>query len=51
LTAIGLAVVSLLPAILSGLFSFSTAVPILLACVVVPALNYIVLGKWVFRGR
>jgi putative flippase GtrA len=51
LTAIGLAVVSLLPAILSGLFSFPTAVPILLACVVVPALNYIVLGNWVFRGR
>ena len=51
LTAVGLAVVSLLPAILSGLFSLPTAVPILLACVVVPAVNYAVLGKWVFRGR
>ena len=49
LSAIGLAVVSLLPAILSGLFGLPAAIPILLACIVIPAVNYVVLGKWVFR--
>jgi putative flippase GtrA len=51
LTAAGLTVVSLLPAILTGLFGLPAAAPFLLACVVIPVVNYVVLGKWVFRDR
>jgi putative flippase GtrA len=49
LSASGLAVASLLPAVLSGFFGLPVAVPILLACITIPAVNYVVLGKWVFR--
>ena len=49
LSAAGLAVVSMLPALLSGVLGLPAAVPVLLACIVVPAVNYVVLGRWVFR--
>lgn len=46
----GLAVVSVMPAMLTDLLGFPPVVPVLLACVVIPAINYVVLGRWVFRG-
>ena len=49
LSAAGLAVVSMLPALLSGVLGLPAAVSVLLACIVVPAVNYVVLGRWVFR--
>ncbi len=49
LTLLGLVVVSLLPAILCGVLDLPAAVPIVLACVFIPAVNYVVLGLWVFR--
>jgi putative flippase GtrA len=49
-SAAGLAVVSVLPAVLTDMLGFPAAVPILLACLVIPAVNYVVLGRWVFRG-
>lgn len=49
-SAAGLAVVSVMPAVLTGMLGFPAAVPILLACVVIPAINYVVLGRWVFRN-
>ena len=49
LSAAGLAVVSMLPALLSGVLGLPAAVPVLFACIVVPAVNYVVLGRWVFR--
>lgn len=49
-SATSLTIVSVLPAVLTGVFGLPAAVPILLACIVVPAFNYIVLGRWVFRG-
>lgn len=49
-SATSLTIVSVLPAVLTGVFGFPAAVPILLACLVVPAFNYVVLGRWVFRN-
>lgn len=51
LSAAGLAVVSILPALLTGVLGLPAAVPIMLACVVIPAVNYIVLGRWVFASE
>ena len=49
-SAAGLAVVSVMPAVLTDMLGLPAAVPILLACVVIPAVNYVVLGRWVFAG-
>jgi putative flippase GtrA len=49
-SATSLSIVSVLPAVLTGVFGLPAAAPILLACIVVPAFNYVVLGRWVFRG-
>lgn len=51
LSAAGLAVVSILPALLTGVLGLPAAVPILFACVLIPAVNYIVLGRWVFASE
>lgn len=48
LTAVGLVVVTALPALLSGYFGLPAALPVLLACLAIPAVNFVVLGKWVF---
>lgn len=48
-SAAGLAVVSAMPAVLTGMLGLPAAVPILAACIVIPAVNYVVLGRWVFR--
>jgi putative flippase GtrA len=50
-SAAGLAVVSAMPAVLTGMLGFPAAVPILLACVVIPAINYVVMGRWVFASK
>jgi putative flippase GtrA len=47
--ASSLTTVSVLPAVLTGMLGLPAAVPILLACIVVPAVNYVVMGRWVFR--
>jgi len=49
-SAAGLAVVSVMPAVLTDMLGLPAAVPILLACIVIPAVNYVVLGRWVFAG-
>lgn len=46
-----LAVVSALPAVLTGMFGLPAALPILLACVVIPAVNYVVFDRWIFAHR
>jgi len=48
-SASSLTTVSVLPAVLTGMLGLPAAVPILLACIIVPAVNYVVLGRWVFR--
>jgi putative flippase GtrA len=50
LSVTGLVVVSVLPAFLTGMLGLPAAVPFLLACVVIPVVNYIVLGRWVFAS-
>jgi ribose/xylose/arabinose/galactoside ABC-type transport system permease subunit len=35
---------------LTGVLGLPAAVPFLLACVVIPVVNYIVLGRWVFAS-
>jgi putative flippase GtrA len=47
-SAAGLAVASVLPAVLTDMLEFPAATAILLVCVVIPAVNYVVLGRWVF---
>lgn len=49
-SATSLTTVSVLPAVLTDMLGLPAAVPILLACIIVPAVNYVVLGKWVFRN-
>jgi putative flippase GtrA len=49
-SASSLTTVSVLPAVLAGMLGLPAAVPILLACVIVPAVNYVVMGRWVFRN-
>jgi len=51
LSLVGLGVVSILPVLLVGLLGMPPAIPILAACLVLPAFNYVVLGRWVFRDR
>jgi putative flippase GtrA len=51
LSVAGLAVVSILPAFLTGMLGLPAAVPFLLACVVIPIVNYVVLGRWVFASQ
>lgn len=50
ISASSLTTVSVLPAVLTGMLGLPAAVPILLACIVVPAVNYVVMGRWVFRN-
>ena len=50
LSVAGLVVVSILPAFLTGMLGLPAAVPFLLACIVIPVVNYIVLGRWVFAS-
>ncbi|TIX34713.1 MAG: GtrA family protein, partial [Mesorhizobium sp.] len=50
LTASGLAVAIALPGLLTQMLGVPAAVPILLTCIAVPVINYVVLGRWVFRG-
>lgn len=49
LTASGLIVAIVLPGLLTQMLGIPVSIPILLTCVAVPVVNYIVLGRWVFR--
>lgn len=50
LTASGLAVATAAPGILTGMLGLPPAVPILFTCIAVPVVNYVVMGRWVFRA-
>ena len=49
LSASGLAVAIALPGLLTEMLGMPAAIPILLTCLIVPVVNYVVLGRWVFR--
>lgn len=49
LTIAGLFISWSLPFALSGRLGLSPLVPIVATCVLIPAFNYVILGKWVFR--
>ena len=51
LTAIGLAVAYAAPAVLTGVLGLPGIVPVLVTCVLIPALNLIALDRWVFARR
>jgi putative flippase GtrA len=51
LTATGLAVAYLAPALLTGMFGLPGIVPVLVTCILIPALNLLVLDRWVFAER
>jgi putative flippase GtrA len=51
LTAVGLAVAYAAPAVLTGVFGLPGIVPVLVTCVLVPALNLLALDRWVFARR
>lgn len=50
LTAVGLCFSWVLPVILVDGLSMPALVPIIVTCIVVPVVNYFVLGRWVFRN-
>ncbi|TIS60157.1 GtrA family protein [Mesorhizobium sp.] len=50
LTASGLVVAIVLPGLLTQVLGIPASIPILLTCIAVPVVNYVVLGRWVFRG-
>lgn len=50
LTALGLGFAWLLPTILVSGFGLPPAVPIVVTCILVPVVNYVVLGRWVFAS-
>jgi putative flippase GtrA len=51
LTATGLAVAYCAPALLTGMLGLPAIVPVVSTCLVIPVLNLMVLGRWVFAGR
>ncbi|ANT49342.1 GtrA family protein [Mesorhizobium amorphae] len=50
LNATGLATAIALPVLLTEKLGMPVAVPVVLTCIAVPLVNYIVLGRWVFRN-
>ncbi|RWM02352.1 MAG: GtrA family protein [Mesorhizobium sp.] len=51
LTATGLAVAYAAPSLLTETFGLPLFVPVLLTCLVIPALNFLMLDRWVFARR
>ncbi|MEX0955309.1 MAG: GtrA family protein [Rhizobiaceae bacterium] len=51
LTLFGVAISYALPTLLTVRLGLPVAVPILLICMFIPAVNFVVLGRWVFSGR
>jgi putative flippase GtrA len=51
LTATGFAVAYIAPALLTGMFGLPGIVPVLVTCILVPALNLLVLDRWVFAEQ
>ena len=50
-TAIGFAVAYTAPALLTGVFGMQSIISVLATCIVVPAVNFLVLDRWVFAAR
>jgi putative flippase GtrA len=51
LTAAGLVVAYIAPALLTDMLGLPRIVPVLITCAVIPALNLLVLDRWVFARR
>jgi putative flippase GtrA len=51
LTATGLAVAYAAPALLTGMLGLPGIVPVLVTCILIPALNLLLLDRWVFARR
>jgi putative flippase GtrA len=51
LTAAGLAVAYAAPALLTGVLGLPGIAPVLVTCVLIPALNLLALDRWVFARR
>jgi putative flippase GtrA len=51
LTAVGLAVAFAAPALLTGVLGLPGIVPVLVTCILIPALNLLALDRWVFARR
>lgn len=51
LTATGLAVAYITPALLTGMLGLPGIVPLLVTCILIPVLNLLVLHRWVFAER
>jgi putative flippase GtrA len=51
LTAMGLAVAYCAPTLLTGMLGLPAMVPILVTCILIPVLNFVLLGRWVFARR
>ncbi|MDX8500829.1 GtrA family protein [Mesorhizobium sp. VK4C] len=51
LTLAGLAVAYAAPSLLTVTFGLPLVVPVLLTCLAIPALNLLMLDRWVFAGR
>jgi putative flippase GtrA len=50
LNATGLATAIALPVVLTERLGMPVTIPVALTCIAVPVVNYIVLGRWVFRN-
>lgn len=51
LTVVGLAVAYAAPALLTGVLGLPGVVPVLVICILIPALNLLILDRWVFAQR
>jgi putative flippase GtrA len=51
LTAAGLVVAFMAPALLTGVLGLPGIVPVLVTCILIPTLNLLVLDRWVFAER
>jgi putative flippase GtrA len=51
LTATGIAIAYAAPVVLTDIFDLEPVFAILATCVLVPALNFVVMDRWVFAGR
>lgn len=51
LTLAGFGIATALPAVLTSMLGWPPAIAVLLTCVLVPAVNFFVLDRWVFARR
>jgi putative flippase GtrA len=50
LAASGLLIAMAVPLLLSEMLGLPPAIPILATCIAVPVVNYVMMGRWVFRN-